>query len=378
MKPLHIITGAASLLGTSLVLVTGAAAEAVARESKRSDLPAPAVHRHFLRDEFVTYDQATMDSAGAFLIGELERLDPMIHEPLVSVTWERDIDLRTDVQMGDENSSYTLSTFGSTGGARPAGISWAGKATTTLPRANVDIGKIVNPLTLWAEEVSYTIPELQSAQITGRPIDTQQLAALNLKREMDTDQLVYVGDPDVGATGLANHALVTNVTNVANGAGGQPQWVNKTPDEVTADFNEVLTSVWAASGYKAPPNKVGVAPNPFGYITTTKVSEAGNISILKYVKENNVFTAQHGREIDIVPIKWLDKNNINGPGGSAATYDRMIAYSQQADYVRFPLVPLQAMQPQYRGIWVAVPYYGRLGRVEYVYPETCGYRDGIG
>lgn len=379
MKPLHIIMGAASLMGSSaLVAVTGAAAEAVALEAKRSDLPAPAVRRHFLRDEFVTYDQATMDSAGAFLIGELERLDPMIHEPLVSVTWERDIDLRTDVQMGDENSSYTVSTFGSTGGTRPAGISWAGKATTTLPRANVDIGKIVNPLTLWAEEVSYTVPELQSAQLTGRPIDTQQLSALNLKREMDTDQLVYVGDPDVGATGLVNHSLVTNVTNVANGAGGLPQWVNKTPDEVTADFNEILTSVWAASGYKAPPSKVGVAPNPFGYISTTKIGDAAQTSILKYVKENNIFTAQHDMPIDIVPIKWLDKNNINGPGGSPATYDRMIAYSQQADYVRFPLVPLQAMQPQYRGIWVAVPYYGRLGRVEYVYPETAGYRDGIG
>lgn len=364
MKPLHIITGSA--------------ADAVARHAKRSDLPAPSVRRHFLRDAFATYDQATLDSAGAFLIGELERLDPTIHEPLVEVSWTRDIDLRTDVQMGDENSSYTISTFGSTGGAKPAGISWAGKATTTLPRANVDIGKIVNPMTLWAEEVSYTVPELQSAQLTGRPIDAQQLAALNLKHQMDTDQLVYVGDSDVGASGLVNHTLVTNSSNVANSSGGAPQWVNKTPDEITADFNEVLTSVWAASGYKAPPNKVLVAPNPFGYIATTKIGDAAQTSILKYVMENNVFTAQYKRDIEILPVKWLDKANINGPGAAPATFDRMVAYSQMEKYVRFPLVPLQAMQPQYRGIWVAVPYYGRLGRVEFVYPETAGFRDGIG
>ena len=73
-----------------------------------------------------------------------------------------------------------------------------------------------------------------------------------------------------------------------------------------------------------------------------------NLSILK---ENNIFTAQFNQDIEIVPVKWLDKANINGPGGSAATYDRMVAYSQQVDYVRFPMVPLQAMQPQYRGIW---------------------------
>lgn len=341
-------------------------------------LSEPKRFRRAVFDSYVTYDQATMDSAGAFLIGELERLDPMIHEPLVSVTWDRDIDLRTDVQMGDENSSYTTSTFGSTGGATPSGISWAGKATTTLPRATLDIQKPVNPLTLWAEEVSYTVAELESARLTGRPIDVQMLAALNLKHQMDIDQMVYVGDSAVSATGLVNNSSVSNSSNVANGASGLPQWVNKTPDEITADFNEVLTSAWAASAYKAPPQKVLVAPNPFGYISTTKIGDAAQTSILKYVRENNIFTAQFKQEIDIVPVKWLDKANINGPGGSAATYDRMVAYTQRPEYVRYPMVPLQAMQPQYRGIWVAVPYYGRLGRVETVYPEVLAYRDGIG
>lgn len=338
----------------------------------------PARLRRFVTDGFVTYDQAAYDSAGAFLIGELERLDPMIHEPLISLTWDRDMDLRTDVQMGDETSSYTLSTFGTVGGATPSGISWSGKTTTTTPRIQLDIGKIKNDLTLWDEEVSYTVAELASAAQTGRPIDTQMLSALNLKHQMDIDQMVYIGDSSISATGLLNHTLMTNTGNVANGANGTPQWVTKTPDEITGDFNEILTSTWAASGYKAPPNKVLVAPNPFGYISTTKIGDAAQTSILKYVRENNIFTAQYNREIDIVPVKWLDKANINGPGAAAATYDRMVAYSQQPDYVRFPMVPLQAMQPQYRGIWVAVPYFGRLGRVELVYPETIAARDGIG
>lgn len=339
-----------------------------------------AVHQmrtgHFrgrLNDAFQTYDQATFDSAGAFLVGELERLDPMIHEPLVMVSWDRDMDLRTDVQMGDENSSYTVSTFGMAGGAAPAGINWASKDTTALPRPNLDIGKIVNPLTLWAGEVAYTVPELMSAQLTGRPIDTQMLSALNLKHQMDIDQMVYIGDTNVSATGLFNNANVTNVANVANGANGTPQWSTKSPDEITSDFNEVLTSVWAASGWTSPPNKVLVAPVDFGYLTQTKNSEAGNISILRWVKENNVLTAQYNIDLDIQPAKWLDKANLPG-----ATYDSMVAYTQKQEYVRYPMVPLQPMQPQYQGIWVKVPYFGRLGRVEVVYPETIGVRTGIG
>lgn len=328
---------------------------------------------YYTKDAYQTFDQATYDSAGAFLIGELERLDPTIHEPLIATTWTRDIDLRTDVQIGDTSTSYTISNFGSTGGVVPAGISWAGRETTTLPRAQLDIGKVVSPLTLWAQEVAYTVPELESARLTGRPIDVQMLSALNRKHQMDCDQVAYVGASDLGTTGLVNSASVVNVSNVVNGASASPLWVNKTPDEIKADINELLVSVWAASGYVAPPTKVLIAPEPFGYITTTNVSAAGNMSILTYIKENNILTAEKGIPLEILSVKWLDKDNRSG-----ASSDRMMAYSQRSEFVRFPMVPLQPVAPQYAGIWVKVPYFGSIGVVETVYPETIGYRDGIG
>lgn len=340
--------------------------------SAPTDIAAQLRAQDYTRDQFQTFDQATFDSAGAFLIGELERLDPTIHEPLISTSWSRDIDLRTDVQMGDTTTSYMLSTFGMTGGVTPAGIGWAGMETTTLPRAQLDLGKIVAPLNLWAGEVAYTVPELESARQLGRPIDVQMLAALNRKYQMDVDQLVYIGDATIGQTGLVNSANVVNVSNVANGAGGSPLWVDKTPDEIKADINELIVSVWAASGYTAPPTKILLPPGPFGYVTTTNVSAAGDSSILTYIRNNNVLTAERNIPLDILPAKWLDKT-VRGAGS-----DRMMAYTQREDYVRFPLVPLQAVSVQYQGIWVKVPYYGRMGAIETVYPETMGYRDGIG
>uniref|UniRef100_A0A3B0M2P1 Uncharacterized protein n=1 Tax=Arsenophonus endosymbiont of Trialeurodes vaporariorum TaxID=235567 RepID=A0A3B0M2P1_9GAMM len=39
----------------------------------------------------LTYDQRTIDSTGAFLIGELERLDQTINLPLVQYIYSRDI-----------------------------------------------------------------------------------------------------------------------------------------------------------------------------------------------------------------------------------------------------------------------------------------------
>ena len=43
------------------------------------------------------FTDAEISSTGAFLVGELERLDPMLYEPISDFTWGRDIDLRSNL-----------------------------------------------------------------------------------------------------------------------------------------------------------------------------------------------------------------------------------------------------------------------------------------
>src|SRR5580692_7348580 len=59
----------------------------------------------------------TVDGSGAFLVGELERLDQTSHQPLASVTFHEDLPFRDDVTLGDEWTSFTQETFGTPGGA---------------------------------------------------------------------------------------------------------------------------------------------------------------------------------------------------------------------------------------------------------------------
>ena len=369
----HILTiGACSPVG----LVSIGAAAAFAAESKRSDLAAPSIIRARTRDNMMTFDRRTIDSTGAFLIGELERLDQKLHDPLVAVTWSRDIDLRSDVTMADETSSFTNSTFASVGGAQPGGKSWIGKNANAIAGIQLDIGKTAQPLTLWGEELSWTVPELESAAKLGRPVDAQKYNGLVLKHQMDTDEMVYVGDALLGYKGLLNSTAVLNVAAVANGAGGSPAWINKTPDEILADFNELLTSVWAASGWALMPSEVRLPPAQYGYLATQKVSQAADKSILTYVLENNI-TTKSGGKLNIQPLKWLIGAGAGGTLGQLGTVDRMIAYTKAEDRVRFPMVPLQRTPVEYRGIFQITTYYGRLGVVEFVYPETVGYRDGL-
>jgi hypothetical protein len=338
---------------------------------------------HYLGNTYRTHDGRTVDSTGAFLIGELERLDPTLNMPLAAVTFGRDMGMREDVTVADDASSFTLSTFAAPGSLGDgAGIrngkSWVGKNASQIAGLSVDIGKYPQPLTPWAMELKWTILELESAARAGRPIDAQKYEGLKLKHQMDIDEMVYVGDAQLNVAGLLNHAGVTNVSNVPNGASASPLWSTKTPAEILADVNALIQSCWAASGYAVMPSRIGLPPLQYGYIATQIISvAAGSISILKYLKENNIITAAGQGQLDFYPMKWAVGAGAGGTIGTSGTVDRMVAYTKDNKYVRYPMTTLQRTPVQYQSINHNTTYYCRLGVLELVYPETIGYRDGL-
>jgi hypothetical protein len=332
---------------------------------KALNLPR-SVKRAYTRDGLMTFDAATIDSSGSFLIGELERLDQTLHMPLASVTWGRDILLREDVSIADEVSSFTNSSFAAAGGPSPSGKSWIGKDANVIAGIQLDIGKTANPLTLWGQQLGWTIPELESAQKLGRPVDQQKYEGLQLKYNMDVDEQVYIGDTTLGFTGLVNNAGVST-TNAVNG-----NWNNgtTTPAQILADVNTLLEAVWQSSAFARCPDKLLLPPIQFSYLVSTLISSAGNISILEFLKNNSICNSINGRPLDIQPLKWLANRG-------ASNKNRMVAYTNDRNLVRFPLVPLQRTPLEYRGIHQLTTYFGRLGVVEVVYGETLGYVDGI-
>lgn len=313
----------------------------------------------------------TRDSSLSYFVNQLENLDKRLYEPLVSVSWGRDIKLRGGISMSNESTSFIQSTLAASGTLQNAtgNMSFIGAATTAIPGISINGAKVVTPLRLLAREISYTSVELERSAALGQSLDTQQTDGMNLVYQMNTDQMVYVGATEVGATGLLNSSLVTSGL-VATGAGGSTLWVNKTPDEILADINTLLISAWQASGYAVMPSKLLLPPAQMGYISTQKVSSAGTVSILKYVMENCIALNINGSQLDIQPVKWL-------PGLGAGATNRMVAYTNEENRVRFPMVPIRRETAYYHGIRFAAPYIWAFGQVEFVYPETVQYADGI-
>lgn len=309
----------------------------------------------------ITIDKATVDAAGVFLVGELERLDQTLNLPLVSYKWSRDMPLRSDVSIADEQSSFTNTDLAAAGGANPNGKNWIGKNSTAIAKTNLYIEKTAQPLTLWGMELGWTLPELASAQQLGRPIDTQMYDAMQMKWNMDIDEQVYIGDSDLGITGLLNLLQVTPIS-------AAKAWATATPDEIVQDFNLILSQAWVNSGYAICPRKVGLAPELFSLLASKKVSDAGNISVLEYVKINCIAFQENGEPLEIVSMKWASKRG-------AAGAHRVVAYTQDEKFIRFPLVPMLNTPLEYRGLYQLTTYYGRLGQVETPYGNTISYMD---
>nr|DAZ13862.1 MAG TPA: major capsid protein [Caudoviricetes sp.] len=311
----------------------------------------------------MTFDQATVDSSGAFLIHELERLDQTLNLPLTSQTWSRDILLREDVSIADEISSFTNTTFAAAGTPNANGKNWISPLATAIAGIKVDIEKKGFPLELWGMELGWTVIELNAAAQVGRPIDTQKYDGMQLKWNMDTDEQVYIGDAAKGAKGLLNLSQVTP-TNATK------TWATSTADEIRASINQVLSNAWTRSAYSKVPEDLLIPPEQYSFLASTIVSSAGNQSLLTYLETNTIAYHQNGKPLSIRPVKWVK-------GRGVGSTDRMVAYTNDKKFVRFPMVPLQSVPIQYRGLYQLVTYYGKLGAVEPVYPETLNYMDGI-
>lgn len=313
----------------------------------------------------------TRDSALAYFVNQLDNLDRRLYEPLISVSWGRDIKLRSGITLANESTSFIRSAFAGAGTLNnPAGTNAGGNMpfisaeTTAIPGVSVNGQRIVLPLRLLAREMSYTSPELERSQLTGQPIDAQKMDALNLLYQMNTDQMVYIGASEVGATGLVNNPSVAQ-GNVSGGV-----WTGKTPVQILADVNSLLESTWSNSAFAICPDKLLLPPAQFAYIASQLISSAGNMSILTFLEQNSIALKANGRKLDIQPVKWLT-------GRGASTTDRMVAYTNDESRVRFPMVPVRRETAYYQGIRFIAPYLWAFGEIEFVYPETVQYADGI-
>jgi len=316
----------------------------------------------------IALDSATATGM-AFLVGELEKRDPKVREPLTSVTWARDIVAKTGG--GWVEFTSTLNVSYATAGPNESGI--IGGETNAIPVMQADIGKDIYKVFTWANILKIPFADQAKLQNIGRSLDDILDKGIRLNYNKTIDQNVYKGFSHAGTYGLVNNPYVT-AASVAAGASGYTQWNKKTPDEILNDVNQVMVAGWAASEYDLTgmPNHILIPPAQYAYIVSQKVSSAGNVSILEFLLNNNIGKNQ-GVDLQIFPSRWCI-------GAGAGGTDRMVAYVNDEDRVYFDLpVPLSRImtQPSVQDIAYLTAYAAQLGEVKFLYLQPPRYADGI-
>lgn len=314
-----------------------------------------------------------MDSATAggmaFLVGELEKRDPKIREPLTSVTWARDIVAKTGGGWVEFTSTMNVS-YATPG---PNGNGIIGGETNQIPVMQADIGKDIYKVFTWANVLKVPFVDQAKLQNIGRSLDDILDKGIRLNYNKTIDQNVYQGFSNAGTTGIINDPNVT-AASVAAGASTSTLWNQKTPDEILNDINQAMVAGWAASQYdlSGMPNHILIPPAQYAYIVATKVSSAGNTSILEFLLNNNIGKNQ-GIDLVIAPSRWCI-------GAGASGKDRMVAYVNDEDKLYFDLtVPLQRVmtQPSVQDVAYLTAYASQLGQIKFLYFQPVRYYDGI-
>jgi hypothetical protein len=315
----------------------------------------------------LTTDAATAGGM-AFLVGELEKRDPKVREPLTSVTWARDIVAKTGGGWVEFTSTMNVSY--ASAGPNESGI--IGGESTAIPVMQADIGKDIFKVFTWGNILKIPFVDQAKLQNIGRSLDDILDKGIRLNYNKTIDKNVYLGLSS-DTYGLVNNPNVTAAA-VAAGAAGTTAWNTKTPDEILYDINQLMVAGWAASEYDLTgmPNHILIPPSQYAYLVGTKISTAGNISIMEFLLNNNIGKNQ-GVELSIMPSRWCI-------GAGAGGTDRMVAYANDEDRVYFDLpVPLSRImtQPVVGDMAYLTAYAAQLGEVKFLFFQPPRYGDGI-
>ena len=335
--------------------------------------PATAYQSEFARkhigDQTSNVIRQMLGDAGAYFIGQLEALDQRMAMPITAVTYSRDIERRPDIGPYNELASFTRLKFAAAQGDQDD-IEFDSDVTTEYQQVNVEQEKITTPIFAKTMKTRWTLAEIEKAALAGMPLETQAFEALNTDNQLKIDRLHYMGSQKYGFGGLLNHGSVLNVSPVAAGAGGLPNFEAKTPEEILADVNEILRSVWTATGLAIMPNRILVSQRIMSALSIP-IAPLSGVSILKYLQDNAICKIIDGKELEIVPVKWAS-------GAGAAGTDRMVAYVTGLDNLASIFSPMQQYGAmEVRDVAFHQHYRFAFGGLHLRYPEKMAYRDGL-
>lgn len=249
---------------------------------------------------------------------------------------------------------------------------WWHGASKDVPHADVTREQFNTAVRMGAIGYSYDMEEIGNATAAGINLTADKGIAARRVSEEFIDDVVLLGNTSVGFKGLINHDGVT-AGDVADGAGAaDTTWPTKTPDEILLDVNTGLTGIYTGSKTVEMADTILLPPDRMTFISTKRLNDLSQTTIIEWLKANNVYTQETGRPLMIRSVRGLETAGVGGT-------HRAVLYLRDPEVVKFHMPMPYRLWPVWQTgpLLFEVPGTFRLGGIDVKRPAAFRYLDNI-
>ncbi|WP_428029802.1 DUF2184 domain-containing protein [Ancylobacter sp.] len=215
----------------------------------------------------------------------------------------------------------------------------------------------------------WNIEDINQAALYGIALPSTDAMSASDKVERLLNSIAFVGSTEKNWTGFANSPDVPRADVATPGT----FWAAKTVDQILIDVNEVLSRVRTQTNEVEWADTLAIPPDAFRAIATKRLGAGdGTITVLEYIRKNNIYTAETGQPLTIIPVRELATASQDGGG-------RMVAYRRDTEVLRFHLpMPRTVLQPRQKSIMgFETGIIARTGGTEWRLPKAAAYADEV-
>ena len=244
---------------------------------------------------------------------------------------------------------------------------WINGNSDDIPMADVEHTQHETGVFTAGIGYGYGWEEINQAQMLGMNLSGDKANAARRAAEEMVDRIALQGDTVKGFEGLFDHSAVT-ATGATNGDwdGG-----STTPDQIIQDVNEALTNIQTQTNNVVLADTLILPYANWNYVASRRLTDT-SMTILEFIRANNVYTAQTGVGLTIRAARNLDDAGVSSTA-------RMIAYRRNPEVLKLHM----PMPHRFLPVWQSgplrwdVPGVMRMGGLDIRLPNEISYVDGI-
>ncbi len=243
---------------------------------------------------------------------------------------------------------------------------WINGNADDVPMADVEHTQYETPVYSAAIGYGYGWEEINQAQMLGLSLTSDKANAARRAAEEMIDRVALEGDTSKNMEGLIDNSAVTaSAAPTGNWGGGA------TPDQIIADVNDALNNVQVATNNVILADTLLLPYVKWNYLASTRLTDTG-MTILEFIRQYNVYTAQTGAPLTMRAIRNLDTAGVSATA-------RMIAYRRSPEVLKMHIPMPHRFLPVHQDgpLRYSVPGVMRMGGLDIRLPSEVSYVDGI-